>query len=67
MSDDAFTKIAGKLLTGVRDLVDWGIEGGHTSQERLRLTVSARREEAFKLIEGGLSQRQAAKVLVLGR
>ena len=40
-----------------------GIEGGHTSQDRLRLTVAARREEAAKLIESGLSQRQAAKVL----
>jgi len=62
MSDD-FTKIAGKLLTNVRDLVDWGIEGGHTTEEQLRLTVTARREKAAKLIEGGMSQRQAAKAL----
>jgi N6-adenosine-specific RNA methylase IME4 len=61
--DEAFTKIAGKLLTDVRDLVDWGIEGGHTSAERLRLTVAARRQAAVKLIEGGMSQRQAAKAL----
>jgi N6-adenosine-specific RNA methylase IME4 len=66
MSDDednAFTKIAGKLLTNVRDLVDWGIEGGHTTAERLRLTVAARREMAAKLIEAGVSQRDAAKAL----
>jgi N6-adenosine-specific RNA methylase IME4 len=63
MSDDAFTKIAGKLLTGVRDLVDWGIEGGHTTADALRLTVEARRKTATKLIESGLSQRQAAKLL----
>jgi N6-adenosine-specific RNA methylase IME4 len=61
--DENFTKIAGKLLTDVRDLVDWGIEGGHTTADQLRLTVAARREAASKLIEGGLSQRQAAKVL----
>lgn len=61
--NDAFTKIAGKLLTGVRDLVDWGVDGGHTTPEQLRLTVEARRETAAKLIEGGLSQRQAAKAL----
>jgi N6-adenosine-specific RNA methylase IME4/predicted XRE-type DNA-binding protein len=61
--DDAFTKIAGKLLTNVRDLVDWGIEGGHTTAEQLRLTVAARREKAAELIEGGMSQRQAAKAL----
>jgi N6-adenosine-specific RNA methylase IME4 len=63
MTDDAFTKIAGKLLTNVRDLVDWGIEEGHTTAEQLRLTVAARRETATKLIEAGMSQRQAAKVL----
>jgi len=62
MSDD-FTKIAGKLLTNVRDLVDWGIEGGHTTAEQLRLTVAARRETAAKMIEAGMSQRQAAKAL----
>lgn len=61
--NDDFTKIAGKLLTGVRDLVSWGVDGGHTTPEQLRLTVEARRENAAKLLEGGLSKRQAAKVL----
>jgi len=65
--DEAFTKIAGSLLTNVRDLVDWGVEGGHTTHERLRLTVAARRETATKLIESGMSQRQAAKVLRVGQ
>ncbi len=63
MSDETFTKITGKLLTNVRDLVGWGIEGGHTTAEELRLTVEARREKAAKLVEGGMSQRQAAKAL----
>jgi N6-adenosine-specific RNA methylase IME4 len=63
MSDDAFTRIAGKLLTDVRDLVGWGIEGGHTTAEQLRLTITARREAAAKLVDAGLSKRQAAKVL----
>jgi N6-adenosine-specific RNA methylase IME4 len=67
MSDETFTKIAGKLLTGVRDLVDWGIEEGHTTQEKLRLTVQARRETAAKLIEAGMSQRAAAKALGVGK
>lgn len=62
-TDDVFTKIAGKLLTDVRDLVGWGIDGGHTTAEQLRLTVTARRETAAKLIEGGMSQRRAAKML----
>jgi N6-adenosine-specific RNA methylase IME4 len=61
--DNAFTKIAGRFLTNVRDLVDWGIEGGHTTAEQLRLTVAARREMAAKLIEAGVSQRDAAKAL----
>jgi N6-adenosine-specific RNA methylase IME4 len=63
---DAFTKIAGKILTDVRDLVDWGVETGHTTQDKLRLTVAARKETAAKLIEGGMSQRQAAKALGVG-
>src|SRR6185369_11065430 len=66
MSDE-FTKIAGKLLTNVRDLVGWGIEGGHTTAEQLRLTVAARREMAAKLIEAGVSQRDTAKALGVSR
>lgn len=62
-SDEKFTKIAVKLGLTVRDLFEWGIETGHTTPEQLRLTIEARREKAAKLIEGGLSQRQAAKEL----
>jgi transposase len=47
----------------LRDLVDWGIEEGHTTAEKLRLTVEARRETVAKLIKGGMSQRGAAKAL----
>jgi N6-adenosine-specific RNA methylase IME4 len=67
MSDEDFTRIAGKLLGTVRDLVDWGIEGGHTTAEQLRLTVAARREIAATLIEAGVSQRDAAKALGVSR
>ena len=63
MSDDQFTKIAVSLLTGVKDLVDWGVEGGHTTEEQLRLTVSARQAKAKELVGAGVSQRQAAKLL----
>jgi N6-adenosine-specific RNA methylase IME4 len=63
MSDDIFTKIAGKLLTGVKDLVDWGIEEGHTTAEDMRLTIAARRQLTAKLVESGMSQRDAAKML----
>jgi len=61
--DETFTKIASKLLTGVRDLVDWGIEGGHTTAQRLRLTVEARREVAAQMVAAGVSQRDTAKAL----
>ena len=48
-SDNKFTKIAAGLLTNVRNLVDWGAEGGHTTKEQLRLTVSARKEAVVQL------------------
>lgn len=64
MTDEVFRKIlADKLLPGVRDLAQWGIEQGHITPAQLRLTVEARREQAAKLIEGGMSQRKAAKAL----
>jgi 16S rRNA G966 N2-methylase RsmD len=58
-----FTKIAGQLMLDVRDLVNWGFETGNTTPERMRLTVAARQEAAVKLVESGMSQRQAAKLL----
>jgi transposase len=59
-----FTKITTNLLLNVKDLADWGIAGGHTTADQLRLTVEARKVEAKRLVEDqGLSQRQAAKVL----
>jgi N6-adenosine-specific RNA methylase IME4 len=61
--DDRFTNIATDLLVNVRDLVNWGIETGNTTPDKIRLTVAARREAAIKLIESGMSQRQAAKIL----
>jgi hypothetical protein len=35
--------------------------------DKMRFTIQARREEALKLIDAGLSQRQAAKVLDVPR
>ncbi len=45
------------------DLVNWGFDTGNTDPDNLRLTVAARRDAAVKLVESGMSQRQAAKVL----
>jgi hypothetical protein len=63
MSDEKFTKIAAGLLTNVRDLVDWGVDGGHTTTDRLRLTVEARKEAVSELHKQGLSTRQIGAVV----
>ena len=62
-SDKNLTAIFGNLLCDVKDLGDWGIAGGHIDAAKLRLTVDARRIEAKKLIDAGVSQRKAAKAL----
>lgn len=53
MSDKIFTKIATDFLVSTRDLVDWGIEGGHTTPDEFRLTVTARQAEAKRLTTPG--------------
>jgi len=58
-----FTKVTSDLMLNVRDLVNWGLDTGNTTPEQMRLTVSARQEAATKLVESGMSQRKAAKVL----
>jgi N6-adenosine-specific RNA methylase IME4 len=65
---DRFTKIAGDLLLGVRDLVDWGINTGNLTHKELEHEVIRRDPKlraiaARKMIDAGLSQRQAAKLL----
>jgi hypothetical protein len=37
------------LLGNVKDLVDWGVAGDHTTPDELRLTVSARQAKAKEL------------------
>ena len=65
--DEEFTKIAVKLGMGVRDLFEWGIEKGVTTADKLRLTVAARKVEAKRLVEGGASQREAAKAVGISK
>ena len=60
---ERFTKVASSLLLDVRELVNWGLDTGNTTPEQMRYTIAARKEAAVKLVEGGMSQRQAAKVL----
>lgn len=61
--DKQFTKIAAQALSNVKELCEWGIDKGHTTPEQLRLTVESRKQIAKQLVESGVSQRQAAKVL----
>jgi hypothetical protein len=63
MSDEKFTNAAIKLLAATRDVCEWGEEKGLLDMEKVRLTVSARKEKAKELVDAGMSQRQAAKVL----
>jgi N6-adenosine-specific RNA methylase IME4 len=60
--EDDFTRIAGKLLVGVRDLVNWGLDTGNTTPEKMRESVVDRRAALPKLIEAGVSQRQCARM-----
>lgn len=60
MGDEVFTKIAGNLLVNVRDLVRWGIDEGHTTEEKMRLNVTARREIVAKKKAEGKTVRQIA-------
>jgi hypothetical protein len=55
MSDKAFTKIVVGMISNARDLIDWGIAEGHTTEDEMRLTVSARHmafREAERAAEG---------------
>jgi hypothetical protein len=45
----------------MRDLVDWGVEGGHTTPDQLRLAVIPRKAIP-ELKKQGLSNRKIAKL-----
>lgn len=61
MSDDKFTKPIASALTALRDLVDWGVAGGHTTPDQLRLAVIPR-TAIPELKAKGLSNRKIAKL-----
>jgi hypothetical protein len=61
MSDDKFTRIAAQHLINTRDLVDWGVDGGHTTPDQLRLSVIPRKQIP-ELKTKGLSNRKIAKL-----
>jgi hypothetical protein len=57
---DPCARAAG-LLTGIRDLVDWGVEGGLTTPDQLRLAVIPRKAIP-ELKKQGLNNRKIAKL-----
>jgi hypothetical protein len=67
MRDQALTKTTGALLVAVRNHVDQLVDGNHVDAGQLRLTISARQEQARELVAAGLSQREAAKELGVGK
>jgi N6-adenosine-specific RNA methylase IME4 len=68
MSNDWLTKNYAKLVTIVRDIGEEGCEVGAIDADEVRLTISARKKEAHRLVEEeGMSQRQAAKTMGVPR
>lgn len=65
-TDKEFVGIAGDLVASVKKLYDYGIDRGLMTPEDMRLTIAKRQETAKALVESGMSQRQAAKVLDVG-
>lgn len=62
-TDKEFTKLLGSHLLNAKGFYDYGVKNGLTTPEDLRLTVSKRQETAKALVNGGMSQRKAAKAL----
>ena len=62
-TNEKFTRIAASLLGDVKDLIDWGVVGGHTTADQMKLTVTARKAAVLHLRDQGLSQRQIAKAV----
>jgi len=61
--DNTLTKLTGDVLVAVSEQVRHLIGKGLIEPEKLQLTIEARRERAKELVDAGMSQRQAAKVL----
>lgn len=66
MTDKTYTRLVADHIFNAKEFYDWGIKKKLFKPDAIRLTVAARQEQAKKLIAGGMSQRQAAKVLGVG-
>jgi len=66
-TDPEFTKLLGNHILNAKGFYDYGIDRGLTSAEDVRFTITKRQEEAKRLVNGGMSQRKAAKLLGVGK
>jgi N6-adenosine-specific RNA methylase IME4 len=62
-ADEKLTELTGNVIAAVSAQVRHLVGVGLVEADKLRLTIEARREKAKELVEGGLSQRDAAKAL----
>jgi hypothetical protein len=67
MIDERLTKTTGALLVAMHAHVKQLVGGKHVDAGQLRLTVAARQAEAKKLVGAGLSLRETAKKLGVGK
>lgn len=61
--DEKLTELTGEVLAAVSAQVRHLVDIGLVEPDKLRLTIAARREQAKALVDGGMSQREAARAL----
>ena len=62
-TDPRFTKLLGEHMLNAKGFYEYGLENKLIDEQQLRFTIDARKKEAIKLVESGMSRRKAAKVL----
>jgi DNA-binding CsgD family transcriptional regulator len=62
-ADQRFTKLLGEHILNAKGFYEYGLDKKLIDREALKYTIEARQKIAAKLVEGGMSQRKAAKAL----
>lgn len=62
-ADKEYSPLVADLLVTAKGFYEFGIKRGLMKPEELELTIAARQQKAKELVDAGMSQRQAAKVL----
>jgi ParB family chromosome partitioning protein len=65
--DKRYTKLLTDHILNAKGFYEYGIDRGLMTPESVRLTISKRQEEAKRLVNDGMSQRNAAKLLGVPR